>query len=277
MIHTSYCLFFLITYSNFLKLKIFYPKIMKKNKKEITTNQNINKDTILHSNSKIEGKKIKKRKFDDEKTEKKISKSDSLADEASCNIKKNKHTKKVVNNNLTEYTPYDKNIIIVSNLSFKETENSIKECFKKYGAIERVQLTYSKDKKFIGKAIIIFKHPVFINEDIKLNYKILRIERMKNKTVNDKRIFISRLNKNLTILQLRNILKKFNIKPKDIRMRFEIETKRNIGYCHVTYSSALEAKAFEKKWNLFKHDLGVETFYEYAQEKVSKHKKNKAL
>lgn len=165
---------------------------------------------------------------------------------------------------------YIRNILIVSNLAYKETEESISECFKSYGAIEKVQMSYSKDGKFIGKAIVTFKHDVKIDNEIVWNHKVLRIERMKNKIVNDKRIFVSHINKNLTILQIRNILKEFGVKPKDIRTRFESETKRNNGYCHITYTDSEDAKKFEKEWSKFKAKLGQEVFFEYAHEKVNK-------
>jgi RNA recognition motif-containing protein len=186
------------------------------------------------------------------------------------NFKGNSNNKK--SHNLSS-NYYIRNILIVSNLAYKETEESISECFKSYGSIEKVQMSYSKNGKFIGKAIVKFKHDVKIDNEIVWNHKVLRIERMKNKIVNDKRIFVSHINKNLTILQIRNILKEFGIKPKDIRTRFESETKRNNGYCHITYTDSVDAKKFEKEWSKFKAKLGQEVFFEYAHEKVSKHRK----
>ncbi|WUR04965.1 RNA-binding domain-containing protein [Vairimorpha necatrix] len=166
------------------------------------------------------------------------------------------------------------NTYVVNNLSYKETEETIKERFKKYGTVENVKLCYTKDQKFIGKAIITFKNRVKINEEITLGHKVLRIEKLKEKIVNDKRIFISRINKNISILEMRNIFKSHGVKPKDIRCRYETETKRNNGYCHITYNTAEEAKKFEEEWTRFKGKLGQETYYEYAQEKIKKRNKN---
>lgn len=193
------------------------------------------------------------------------------------NIEEEKIEKKATAENNTNTDVIVKNILIVSNLAYKENENSIKECFKTYGTIEKVQMSYSKEGKFIVKAIITFKQDVRINKKVVWNHKVLRIERMKNKIVNDKRIFLSHINKSLTILQIRNILKEFGVKPRDIRTRFETETKRNNGYCHITYNEAKEVKKFEEEWLKMKNKFCTEVYYEYAQEKINKsnsHRKN---
>ncbi|KAK6089692.1 hypothetical protein P3W45_001334 [Vairimorpha bombi] len=258
------------------KLKKEKNKLKVKNvkSKDIREEKNVKSEDIREENNfKSEEFKEEKNKLKEEKT-----KTEKIFSEAKhkkrdlCrnNFKGNSNNKK--SHNLSS-NYYIRNILIVSNLAYKETEESISECFKSYGSIEKVQMSYSKNGKFIGKAIVKFKHDVKIDNEIVWNHKVLRIERMKNKIVNDKRIFVSHINKNLTILQIRNILKEFGIKPKDIRTRFESETKRNNGYCHITYTDSVDAKKFEKEWSKFKAKLGQEVFFEYAHEKVSKHRK----
>lgn len=232
----------------------------------------INSDVNFDKN-----KNLKKIKYDTAKDTYKNEKikNDNLNKENMTinNERKIKNNKKTLKNNLKESDCnglQKKFQYIINNLSYKETEESLKKYFSTFGRIEKISLQKNKKNIFVGKAVITINKPLKIDNDFILNGKILRVERIKDQMVNDKRIFVSHINKNLSILDIRNMLKENEIKPSDIRIRYDSITKKNNGFCHLTYNNRLEAKKFESKWKYIKEKLGFDSNYEYAYEKPEK-------
>ncbi|KAF9764086.1 Nuclear polyadenylated RNA-binding protein 4 [Nosema granulosis] len=172
-----------------------------------------------------------------------------------------------------EKEKFFRNKLVVSNFSYKEDEESIRKYMGKLGKVSEISLEKNKEGGFTGKAVVTFFTDVKISGELKLNNKILRVERIKKLDVNDKRIFIGRIDMNLSILQIRNAMKACGAKPTDIRIRFEKDTHKNIGYGHLTFKDREDALNFEKSFPEIKKVLGKHAFYEYAKEKPHKSKR----
>ncbi|KMV66333.1 putative RNA-binding protein [Encephalitozoon cuniculi EcunIII-L] len=167
---------------------------------------------------------------------------------------------------------YLDNKYILTNLSYKETEESISETFGKYGEIERVTIKKNRDCISTGKAIITFKKRTFIKDEIIMSNKPIYIERIKKPLENKRRFFLSKLKKSHSIVAIRKILSDAGCKPKDIRVLYG-ENKRNRGYGFIEYDSEKDADVLVSKFEEIRDLLGPECYYEYSNEKISSRKK----
>ncbi|KAL7347916.1 RNA-binding domain-containing protein [Encephalitozoon intestinalis] len=163
---------------------------------------------------------------------------------------------------------YLDNKYILTNLSYKENEESISKVFEKYGEIERIRIKKNKDNISTGKAIITFKKKAVIKEEIVMNNKPVYIERMKKPWENKTRFFLGKLNKAHSIVEIRKILADVECKPKEIRVIYG-ENKRNRGYGFIEYANEEDANAFTEKFEEIKDRLGAGCYYEYSNEKAS--------
>ncbi|EOB14254.1 RNA-binding protein Musashi like protein 1 [Nosema bombycis CQ1] len=157
--------------------------------------------------------------------------------------------------------------LIISNFSYKENEESIKKFLSDLGEVVDISLEKNKDDVFTGKAVVTFESSVKIDKELKLNNKILRVERIRKQVVNDKRIFIGRIDMNLSIMDIRKVIKEAGARITDVRIRYEKDTHKNIGYGHLSFKTREDAVKFENSFQNIKKTLGPHSFYEYAKEK----------
>lgn len=160
---------------------------------------------------------------------------------------------------------------ILTNLSYKETEESISKVFGKYGEIEKVVIQRNKESMSVGRATITFKKKAVVWEEVVMNSKPIHIERIRRPLENRTRFFLSRLNKALSIVEIRKVLADAKCKPKDIRVIYS-ENKRNKGYGFIEYASEAAADVFVESFESIKALLGPECFYEYSNEKPEAHR-----
>ncbi|EJW04155.1 hypothetical protein EDEG_01559 [Edhazardia aedis USNM 41457] len=172
-------------------------------------------------------------------------------------------------------------IITVNNISHKETKDSLKTYFKKFGKIINVDIEMD-NSMCPQKAYITFDGTVnksIFTTEIVLNDKILRVyyEKPENKKLkkietktfkSDRRIRIHHMKKSLTTNDVRQILKSYDFKPIDINLHFDIESHKNYGYCFVSFKKPQAAKKFIKSFGKLKDKLGEHAGAEYSQEKV---------
>lgn len=168
---------------------------------------------------------------------------------------------------------YIENKLIVHNLSFKETEESVAECFRQLGKVEKVILERNRKQVCTGKATVTFCSAFYPGQentmyDLRLNGRLLRIERIKKQIRNKTRLFISHIRKNIKIAELRMILKKAGYVPKSIKI--DLNDNRNRGYGFVEFHTSEQAEGFIKAFSTIKDTLGKDSFVEYSQEKQSK-------
>lgn len=164
---------------------------------------------------------------------------------------------------------YMDNKFIVTNLSYKETEESIAEEFGRYGEIEKIVIQRNKEGMSVGKAVITFKGRTVIGDGIVMSSKPIYIEKIRKPLENKTRFFVGRLDKSLSIVAIRKVLADNGCKPKDIRVIYS-ENKRNKGYGFIEYGSEGEALAFASRFGEMKKQLGAECFYEYSNEKAGR-------
>lgn len=74
-------------------------------------------------------------------------------------------------NNESENTKYKDGVnrnarLIIRNISFKATEESLREHFAKYGTVEEVKLLKKADGKLVGCAFVHFTHVPMANKAI---------------------------------------------------------------------------------------------------------------
>ena len=151
---------------------------------------------------------------------------------------------------------YMNNKFILVNLSYKETEECIREVFGKYGEIEKVAIQ-DKDNMSVVRAIITFKSKVVIRDDIVMANKPIYIERIKKPLKDRTRFFLRKLNKSLSIVTLRKILVDAECKRKDIKISYG-ENKRNKGYGSIKYGTEGEANVFASKFDEIGHLLDTD-------------------
>lgn len=162
---------------------------------------------------------------------------------------------------------YMDNKYILTNLSYKETEESISKEFGKYGKVERVAIQKNRDNVSTGKAVITFEKRAVIRNDVVMSNKPIYIERIKKPLENKKRFFLGKMNKSHSIVAIRKILADAGCKPKEMRVLYG-ENKRNRGYGFIEYGSEADADKFVGSFEGIKDLLGPGCFYEYSNEKA---------
>lgn len=173
---------------------------------------------------------------------------------------------------------YVENRLIVQNFSFKETEESVLKFFSQFAPAEKVSLDKNSKGFCTGKGTVTFAttwNPIHESKlyDLRLNGRLLRIERIKKQMVNTSRLFISHMDKNLKIADLRSILKENRHVPKSIKI--DLFDGRNRGYGFVEFASPQEAQAFIEDYDSMKPSIGEQSFVEFSQEKNLNSKNNK--
>jgi hypothetical protein len=161
---------------------------------------------------------------------------------------------------------YMDNKYILSNLSYKETEESITERFRKFGEVERVAIERNRDGISTGKAVITFRDSAFIKGEVVMNSKLISVERIKRPQHNYNRLFLSHVNKDMTIVSIRKLVMSIGPRPTDIRLKYS-ENKRHNGYCFLTYDTEEKAKAVASRFDEVKERLGPEAYIEFSVEK----------
>ncbi|KAM0685673.1 hypothetical protein COBT_003113, partial [Conglomerata obtusa] len=166
----------------------------------------------------------------------------------------------------------DNNVITVMNLSYKESEESIRKCFSIYGEITNIEMCNDKQGKFLGKAKLTFVKKLnkdVLHKEIILNNKILKVLREKPlETIETeqsvKRIFINHMNKEFKIIDIRNIIREYkNIKAIDIRVKNEGPKLRNPGYCFVEFKLPEHAVWFVENFGDIYTKFGADSKVEY--------------
>ncbi|KAM0677477.1 hypothetical protein BDAP_001978 [Binucleata daphniae] len=171
--------------------------------------------------------------------------------------------------------------IILANLSHKETKESIKAVFSKYGEIDGINFVKNKDNQFKGKALVIYKSKYdkgIFSEEITMSNKIIKVIRESIKIEKEtyksqRRVFLNHMNKDYKIIDIRNIIKKYpKLKIKDIRIKNEGTKMRNAGYCFIEFKSDEQAKWFVDNFNDIRIHFGDKSRVEYSNEKISENK-----
>lgn len=173
---------------------------------------------------------------------------------------------------------YIENRLLVNNLSFKESEDSVMKFFSQFAPTDKVVLEKNSKGFCNGKATVTFSteyNPIPDSKlyDLRLNGRLLRIERIKRPMVNTSRLFISHMNKNLKISDVRSILKERKHSPKSIKI--DLQDDRNRGYGFVEFNSPQEANAFIEDFNNLKLKIGENSYVEFSQEKNLNNRHNK--
>ncbi|ELA42167.1 uncharacterized protein VICG_00810 [Vittaforma corneae ATCC 50505] len=171
---------------------------------------------------------------------------------------------------------YIENKLIVHNLSFKETEESVSRFFGQFAEVEKVVLEKNSKGLCVGKGVVTFSTAFYSGQekklyDLRMNGRLLRIERIKKQVLNRTRLFISHIKKNLKIADLRSILKKEGFVPKSVKI--DLNDNRNKGYGFVEFQTPEQAESFVKSYSKLKELLGPGSFVEYSQEKQDKSRK----
>lgn len=173
---------------------------------------------------------------------------------------------------------YVENRLIINNLSFRESEESVSKFFSQFGPVEKVVLEKNAKGFCKGKATVTFsieKNPIPDSKlyDLRLNGRLLRFERIKRPVVNTSRLFISHMNKNLKISDIRSALKERKHIPKSIKI--DLQEGRNKGYGFIEFNSPQEAQAFIEDYENLESKIGDGSFVEFSQEKNLNNKHNK--
>lgn len=157
------------------------------------------------------------------------------------------------------------NKIIVYNLSYKETEESVSKFFQSFGTVLKTVLEKNSKGFCTGKAVVTFMNPFKDDSVLRLNGRLLRIEKMKKQKINKTRLFISHMKKNMKIAELRQILKTKGFVPKSIKI--DLNEGRNRGYGFIEFNSAEEAERLIKEYKKIQEEIGEKSEVEYSKEK----------
>lgn len=160
---------------------------------------------------------------------------------------------------------YIENKMVVYNLGYKETEKSVLDYFKTFGEVDKVVLEKNKKGYCLGKATVTFCSSISGNNSYKLNNRILRIERIKKQNINRNRVFISHMDKNIKISDMRRILKQSSFVPKNIRI--DLQDGKNRGYGFVEFETGEESAMFIEKYKEIAKKIGKNSFCELSKEK----------
>ncbi|KAL6120738.1 hypothetical protein NUSPORA_02484 [Nucleospora cyclopteri] len=74
---------------------------------------------------------------------------------------------------------YMENKLLVTNLSYRETEESIKKYFNGYGKVIKVTVEKNKKGFCIGKAVITIENYQFDRVEHKMSNRVIRVEKVK--------------------------------------------------------------------------------------------------
>lgn len=160
---------------------------------------------------------------------------------------------------------YVENKLIVYNLGYKETESSVEEYFSSFSEVEKVVLEKNKKGFCTGKGTVTFTAQVNTNQEFRLGGRLLRIERIKKQIINRNRLFISHMNKNLKISDLRKILKDNGFTPKNIRI--DLQDGRNKGFGFVEFERFEDSERFAENFKVFSERIGEKSFVQKSKEK----------
>lgn len=158
--------------------------------------------------------------------------------------------------------------IEISNLSYKETESSIRKYFSKFGTIKEVNLEF-KDCVFTGKAIItytsfrrfdILDHEHIIND----NYLLISCINKKIR-YNHRRVILKNIKKSLEKVHLRKMLARYKIKS--IQLKHTGKKKRNLGFGFVEFMDEQECALFVENYDKLKENIGPDSMVEFSIEK----------
>jgi hypothetical protein len=162
---------------------------------------------------------------------------------------------------------YLDNKYVLTNLSYKETEESIAERFKVFGSVERISIERNRDKVSVGRAIVTFRGSAAINEEVVMSSKLIGIERVRKPVHNYNRLFLSHINKSMTIVSIRKLVMSIGPRPTDIRLKYS-ENRRHNGYCFLTYETEEKAKAVAARFDEIKNKFGEGCYLEFSIEKA---------
>lgn len=170
--------------------------------------------------------------------------------------------------------------IHISNLSYLDNEESIRTLFNKYGNITNLQPNLGTQTCLIHYSNT--PQVEIFNEEIISNHKILKVVnyklrnnteiKTKNGLANKKRIFISNINKNLKIVDIRKIVKLIG-KVVDVRVQNAGPRMRNKGYCFVEFKNETDALKLLKEFKGLKNRFGQDAKVEFANSDGRKHLK----
>lgn len=220
--------------------------------KNINTNKKIGNKTSINSS---------KKDINSSKKEDKIGNSNKKDINNKDNNKKYINNKKdIMKNNIDV-----ENKIIVYNLSYKETEESVSEFFRSFGNVQKTVLEKNSKGFCTGKGVVTFTTPFKDESVLRLNGRLLRIEKMKKQKINKTRLFISHMKKNMKIAELRQILKSKGFVPKSIKI--DLNEGRNRGYGFIEFNSGEEAERMIKEYGKIREEVGEKSEVEYSKEK----------
>lgn len=166
------------------------------------------------------------------------------------------------------------NVIVLMNLAYTETIESISSIFKKYGSIQNIQL-YKTNDVFTGKAKITFvklDKSVFHDEIIMTNkiVKVLREKKKVDTVTSCNRVILKNIIKAHKIVDVRRIIKDAGFKAVNVKVKNTGEHLRNNGYCFVEFKTSEDAKKFIDEYLNVKDKFGKESTVEFTNEKITK-------
>lgn len=198
---------------------------------------------------------------------------------------------------------YVENKLLVNNLSYKETDESVRAFFEgllsgehrncpEEGAknskkphalgkgkdaltkhvpgesvIEKVVLEKNTRGFCTGKATVTTSGPIRLPLPLRLNGRLLRVERIKKEVRNTARLHLCHMDKTVNISRMRAILKPAGFVPKSIRI--DMVEGKGLGYGFVDFGNPDEAERFIKAFPGLRKELGSQARVEYSKEKYS--------
>jgi len=161
---------------------------------------------------------------------------------------------------------YEECKMIVIGLGYRETEESVKEYFSKFGDLEKAIIEKNSKGYCLGRGTLTFKSYVNTSQVFRLNNRVLRIERIKKQKINLTRVHVSHMGKEVNISRLRQILKIEGFVPENIRIDMG-DNGMNKGFGFIEFKTPEDAKRFIEKYPTFSDKVGDASFVEYSKEK----------
>lgn len=168
-------------------------------------------------------------------------------------------------------------LVYVTNLSYKDDESTVQALFQQYGPIAKID--YSTNT-----CTVHYKQKPdarLFDSEIIHNEKILKIVKSKKngdpaaKQVKSScRLFISNINKNLKIVDVRRIARKVG-KVVDVKVHNTGPRLRNKGYCFVEFKSDADARRLKEEFKTWRNEFGESPKVEYAETDRRKYIKNR--
>ncbi|KAF7702798.1 Heterogeneous nuclear ribonucleoprotein D0 [Cucumispora dikerogammari] len=160
----------------------------------------------------------------------------------------------------------------LSNLSYKETKETIIEKMSKYGEIKSLKMETNDNKIFTGACIIeyeVFNKAIFTDE-ITSDGRFVEIKRklIKNVVLSTTRLFISNIKKNLSREKIEAIFLSYKLKP-SVVVKNGGPRKRNAGFCFLDFRTEENARKFLNLKDKLKVELG-DFKVEKSKEKYNK-------